>query len=127
MRHREGGRFNRIAIGVMIRDMGNGPMKRGANLGLVVHRGMSRAESQTFYPTVKHGAGRWWRSANLYMVETFFKRIRRAFFHIPCTRWTRIWAAGTPTSFSSSGKMGGLYPRQQVNGDMSVEETGKLL
>ena len=29
--------------------------------------------------------------------------------------------------FSSSGKIGGWYPWQQVNGDMSVEETGKLL
>ena len=127
IRCRGGGRFNRIAVGVMIRVMGNGPISWGANFGLVVHRGMSCAESKTFCLTVKCGAGRRWRSVNLFIVETFLSRMQRAFFHIPCALWTRIWAAGTPTSLFSSAKIGGWYPRQQVNGDMSVKETGKLL
>ena len=45
----------------------------------------------------------------------------------PVRTLTRVWAAGTPTSFCSPGKMGGWYPRHQANGDMAVDETGKLL
>ena len=47
-----------MAVGVMILVMVKGPMKRGASLGLVVRRGMSRVESYTFCPTTYWGAGR---------------------------------------------------------------------
>ena len=49
---RGGGRLSWMVVGVMMHVMENGPMKRGASLGLVVRRGMSRADSQTFCPTV---------------------------------------------------------------------------
>ena len=40
-----------MAVRVMMRVMGKGPMNRGANLGLVVRSGMSLDDSQTFCPT----------------------------------------------------------------------------
>ena len=115
-----------MAVGVMTRVMVKGPMKRGASLGLVVRRGMSRVESHTFCPTLYWGAGRRWWSANL-LTSMLWSRVRRALTQVLRTRRTRALAAGTPTSFSSSGKMGGWYPRQQANGDIPVEETGRLL
>ena len=51
MRRRGGGRFRWTAVGVSIREMRYGPIKRGANLEQVVRRGMSRADNQTLWPT----------------------------------------------------------------------------
>ena len=58
MRRRGGGRFSRMAVGVIIHVMENGPMKRGASLGLVVRNRMSHVDSYTFCPTRYLGAGR---------------------------------------------------------------------
>ena len=58
MRRRGGGRINRIAVGVMMRVIANGPMNQGANFGLVVRSGMSLDDSHTFCPTTYLGAGR---------------------------------------------------------------------
>ena len=127
MRRRGGGRFSLIAVRVMTRVIVKGPMKRGASLGLVVRRGMSRVESYTFCSTLYWGARRRWRSANLLTSSMLWSRVWRALSQFLHARRTRALAVGTPTSFSSSWKMGGWYPRQQANGDIAVEDTGRLL
>ncbi|KAL6458334.1 hypothetical protein MHYP_G00335640 [Metynnis hypsauchen] len=78
-------------------------------------------------PGRKVGAGRLLRSATCFLASVVVRREARAFCHALRQCSTNCSAAGTPTSRSSSGNMGGGNPNWHSKGDMPKDKCWRVL
>ncbi len=102
-------------------------MNLGANLCESTLRGRSLLESQTFCPGRRVGAGLRQRLARCCCSCEDLRSAARAFLHTLRHRWTRCWAAGTPTSDFCSENKGGWNPYWHSKGDIPIEEWRRVL
>ena len=104
------GSLSRTAAGLMILEMGNGPINRGANLWDFTRRGMSRVDSQTLLPAWYVGAGVCCRSA-IFLART--ELLRRT------SRTSRLIFLGNKEE-PSSGRRGGRSNKSCRQGRVNI-------